>query len=385
MKAIIHAKAVLPGRVLENATILLDGERIAAVGRDLTVPAGAEVLDAAGRWVGPGFVDIHLHGGGYDSWLNDPEAVAAYHLRHGSTTLVAYLGYDLSPADLLAATKRIQAAIDEGKLPNVTAIGYEGPYINPHQGANSAAGGRSSPDEAEYTALYEACHGHVAQWMYAPELDRDGRFGTFLREHGVVAAVGHTEATPAQVRRAVDLGASVTTHLFDAMGCAYGNDSVDVTGIIQDTAAVGCLICPELTYEIIPDSLGVHVKPGNMCLAYRLAGPRRIAIITDSTVCAYDPADYPKDHIRSTPDLNFNDAAELSGSRLTMDQAFRNFGRHTGVPVPELFEMAATTPARAIRIDHLTGSLVPGKYADLVVLNEALEVETVLLRGETVK
>ena len=89
--------------------------------------------------------------------------------------------------------------------------------------------------------------------------------------------------------------------------------------------------------------------------------------------------------IRSTPDLNFNDAAELSGSRLTMDQAFRNFGRHTGAPVPELFEMAATTPARAIRIDHLTGSLVPGKYADLVVLNEALEVETVLLRGETVK
>ena len=68
-----------------------------------------------------------------------------------------------------------------------------------------------------------------------------------------------------------------------------------------------------------------------------------------------------------------------------MDQAFRNFGRHTGAPVPELFEMAATTPARAIRIDHLTGSLVPGKYADLVVLNEALEVETVLLRGETVK
>ena len=143
MKAIIHAKAVLPGRVLENATILLDGERIAAVGRDLTVPAGAEVLDAGGRWVGPGFVDIHLHGGGCDSWLNDPEAVAAYHLRHGSTTLVAYLGYDLSPADLLAATKRIQAAIDEGKLPNVTAIGYEGPYINPHQGANSAAGGTS--------------------------------------------------------------------------------------------------------------------------------------------------------------------------------------------------------------------------------------------------
>ena len=90
MKAIINAKAVLPGRVLENATLLLDGELIYEVGTNLEIPADAEVLDVGGMWVGPGFVDIHLHGDGKNSrWEWDPVPVAAYHLRHGSTTTVA--------------------------------------------------------------------------------------------------------------------------------------------------------------------------------------------------------------------------------------------------------------------------------------------------------
>ncbi len=385
MRAIIHAKAVTPGGIIDDATLLLDGEIIRAVGSNLAIPADAEVLDAGGMWVGPGFVDIHLHGDGIESrWEWDPVPVAAHHLKHGSTTMVAYLPYTLPKEELLNATRMVQQKLDEGKLPNVWAIGFEGPFINPKQGANSEAAGRTGTDPEEYIPLYEACHGKIAQWMYAPEMYPTGQFGDFLREKGVTAAIGHTQASPAQIRAAVDRGATVVTHLYDAMGCHLGNASVGVTGIIQDCAAVGCLICPELTYEIIPDSKGIHVKPSNMKLTYQLAGPHRICIITDCTYCDYNPTDYPKEHFRSTPDLNYNESEELSGSLLTMDRAFRNFGRHTGAPVQDLFQMAATTPANKIGIGHLTGSLTPGKWANIVILDHDLQLQKVILRGEDV-
>ena len=112
MKAIVHAKAVTPGGILEDATLLLENGMIRAVGTDLQVPADAEILDAGGMWVGPGFVDIHSHGDGNDArWEDRPALAAAYHLRHGSTTMVAYLPYSLQKRELLEATRNIQASL----------------------------------------------------------------------------------------------------------------------------------------------------------------------------------------------------------------------------------------------------------------------------------
>ena len=384
MEAIINAKAVLPDRVLPDATILVENGRIHAVGQGIPVPENARVMDAGGMLVGPGFVDIHVHGDGYAArWRNEPEQVARHHLRHGTTTIVATMSYSQTKESLLEKTKLLQEKLDAGLLPNVFAVGFEGPYINPARGAKSTQFARSGPDKAEYTALLEACRGRVAQWAYAPEMDTDGTFGDFLKHKGIVAAVGHTNASPAQIRTAVDKGATVATHLYDAMGCWLGDDSWQITGTAQDTAAVGCLICPELIYELIPDSRGVHVKPANLQLVYRLAGADRIAIITDCTICDYDPADYAADHFRSTPDLNYNELGQLSGSRLTMDRAVRNFKTHTGATIPELFRMAATTPAKAIGAQQV-GSLEPGKYADLVFMDGQLQLQKVLFRGKEV-
>lgn len=386
MKAIVHASAVLPAGVLNDAVILIEQEKICVVGRGLTIPKDTEVIDAGGMYVGPGFVDIHVHGdgNGCHNWQDAPEEIAAFHLRHGTTAITAYLGYDAPRDELLRRTRRIQSAIDTGYLPTLCGIGFEGPYINPEQGANSRAHARSGPDESEYTALYKACRGHVVQWMYAPEMDEDGRFGDFLRTRGITAAIGHSNASPAQIRSAVDRGASIATHLFDAMGCWLGTESVHITGTIQDTTAEGCLICPELIYEIIPDSRGIHVKTTNIMLTYQLAGPRRIAIITDCTTRNYDPSAYPMEDPRSTADLNFNESGELAGSALTMDQAFRNFMAHTGASVWDMFQMTSATPARAIHIDHLTGSLVPGKFADLVMMDSDFSLRETFFHGRAV-
>ena len=114
MKAIIHAKAVTPGGIVENAVILLENGVIKALGANLEIPADAEIIDAKGMWVGPGFVDIHLHGDGINSrWEWDPVPVAAHHLKHGSTTMVAYLPYTLPKGELLEATKMVRFSSKE--------------------------------------------------------------------------------------------------------------------------------------------------------------------------------------------------------------------------------------------------------------------------------
>ena len=385
MKAIINANVVLTDEILNDATIMIEDGNIFAVGKNLNLPENTEVIDADGMWVGPGFVDIHIHGDGTSCrWNSNPEQVAKHHLRHGSTTMVATMSYGQTPESLIKVTTDIQNKLDDGLMPNVYSISFEGPYINPERGANSKAFARPAPDPNEYIPLYEICRGKIAQWMYAPEMDADGKFGDFLQEKGINAAVGHTNASPAQIRTAVDKGAKIATHLFDAMGCWMGNDSWKITGTTQDTAAVGCLICPELIYEIIPDSKGVHVKKANIQLTYQLAGPDRVAIITDCTNCDYNPADYPPEHFRSTVDINYNQMQELSGSRLTMDLAFRNFRNHTGAPITDLFRMASTTPARAIGVDDIVGSIAPGKHANFVFLDKELNLQKVIFRGDVV-
>lgn len=394
MKAVVNAKVVLPERVLKDAVIFAEGETIVKIGKNCPVPEDAEVIDAGGMYVGPGFVDIHVHGDGKTKyWEDDPVSVAKHHLRHGSTSMCAFFGYGHTPETLYPAVENCQKELEAGNLPNVLGIGFEGPYISPRQGAGLEKRGFGKPKKEEFEHLYKLCRGNVVQWMYAPEIDEDGTFAAFLREKGIVTAIGHTEASPDMIRKAVDRGAVNTTHLFDAMGCHLGDESVNATGTIQDSAAVGCLICPELSYELIPDQYGVHVKPANLRLVYQFAGPERISLITDSTGRDYNPADYGPDSLRSDIDINYAKTDlnplpggfEISGSCMTMDRVFKNFAKHTGAPITDLFRMTSTTPARVIRRDGMIGSLVEGKYANLVFIDENLDLRKVIFRGEEVK
>ncbi len=386
MTTIINANLILYDKIMQNTTLHIKDGKICMIGESVAPTRESKIIDAQGALIGPGFVDIHIHGdGGENRWETNPEKTARHHLLHGTTTMVATMSYSQTKESLLKNTKIVQQKIDAGLLPNVYAVSFEGPFVNSERGAKSSQFARIGPDPDEYLPLYEATHGKVAQWMYAPEMDTDGSFGDFLNKKGITAAVGHTNASPKQIRNAVDKGATIATHLFDAMGCHLGNDSWSITGTVQDTAAVGCLICPEMIYELIPDSRGIHVKPANLQLVYQMAGADRIAIVTDCTICDYDPADYPKDHFRSTEDLNYNELEQLSGSRLTMDRAVRNFKKHTGASVCELFRMASSTPAKAIGVFDNVGSIEVGKYANLVFLDNDLNLKGVFFKGESIK
>ncbi len=166
------------------------------------------------------------------------------------------------------------------------------------------------------------------------------------------------------------------------MGCHLGNESVKITGIIQDTVSDAVLAVGDRVYcEIIADSLAIHVKPANLKLVYRCIGPERTILITDSTIARLDQSGFGKDDIRSAPDLNFNLSGGLSGSKLTMEMAARNFVKYTGATIPEIVKMASENPAKAVGIYDEAGSLEPGKLANIILFDDELKIHKVYLRG----
>lgn len=385
MKAIINGDIVTPARVIPRGTVLIEEGKILAIGikENMAVPSGCEIVDAAGMYVGPGFVDIHCHGGDLYHSHEDPGKAAEHHLKHGTTSLALAIGYNLPWEDTLQGIEKIKAAMKERSSRNLKGIFFEGPFNNPGFGAKSELG--RPVNRKDYETLYEKAGDAIRQWMYAPELEGGDDFARFVVSKGIPLAIGHTAASPDTVEKAVHLGARICTHLFDAMGCHLGNDSIKISGIIQDTAADAAMTMDELFLEIICDSRAVHVKPANLRLAYKCGGPDRVVLITDSTIRKHDPSQYPEDDVRSAKDLNFNERGQLSGSKLTMDQALKNMHRYTGAPLVDLFKMASTNAAKAVKLFDSLGSLEPGKEADIVLLDEGLNLQKVILGGEEIK
>lgn len=374
--AITEARLVLPDGIVPGSCLIKDG-RFLAAGR-LAVPADARVFSARGHYVGPGFVDIHCHAGKSGQGYAKPAAVAKDHLEHGTTTLLITLGYSLSKEIWLAGIEQIRQAM-AAKKSNLAGIHFEGPYINPRFGARSQLAWQIR--RSDYEEIFARAAGLVRQCTYAPEMPSASEFARFVSSQGVTLAAGHTQMSPADLDQAIADGCTLITHLYDAMGCHLGNESVKQTGIIQETAADVALARDELMYELICDSRGVHVKPVNLQVALKAAGVNKLILVTDSTHQPYDPADFNAPDPRSTPDLNYNDLGQLSGSRLTMDQACRNMQKHTGSKIADIFQMASLNPARAVGLASEYGSIEPGKKANLVICTEDFQPKAVYLAG----
>ncbi len=380
LTAIVNARVVLPEGIVDGAVLMEDG-RILAAGK-VQPPEGAHIIDAMGAYAGPGYVDIHCHGGGAAHGHEEPKQAAGHHLQYGTTSLLLSLAYSLSKDEFLGGVRLIRQAMEDPGC-SIAGIHYEGPYTNPKYGATSGKAWKM--DRTDYERLFAEGKGIVCQCTYAPELPGAREFARFVHEQGVALAVGHTEMSPAVLEEAVEDGATIVTHLYDAMGCWRGNDSIAVTGVIQETAADVALAREGLYYELICDSRAVHVKPTGMRLAYRTAGADRLVLITDATVHQHKPADYPESDIRSAPDLNFNPDGELSGSLLTMENACRNMKSYTGASVEEIFKMASRNPAVAVGIYDRAGSLEAGKPANIVLCDEDMAISEVYFKGQPVR
>lgn len=370
------ARVVLPSGVVEGGRIAVEGSRIAA---DTGPLPDDVVLDlAAGHTVVPGFVDIHNHGGGGASFTSgtaqDVLTGVRTHREHGTTTLVVSTVTETMDA-LVRQAGLLSELVEQGEI---AGIHYEGPFISPCRKGAHDEGLLRHPDPADVRKLVEAARGTATMVTLAAELPGGIESVRLLADLGVVAAIGHTDATYEQTVEAIEAGATVATHLFNAMPPLGHRAPGPIAALLEDE---------RVTVELIND--GTHLHPSVLELAFGSAGPDRVAFITDAMDAAgfgdglYDLGPLKVEVLEGVARLV--EGGSIAGSTLTMDTAFKRAVTLDGLSLPDTVRAVSTNPARLIGLADRVGTLEPGKDADLVVLDESYDVVGVMRRGEWLK
>ena len=366
------ARVVAPSHVLAPGWVDVAGDRVVAVGEG-TPAATGDVQDLGDVTVVPGFVDMHVHGGGgasFDGTAESAAVVAATHLAHGTTSMLASLVTDTYDA-LAQAVGELSLLVADGLL---AGVHLEGPWLSPRQAGAHRPGLLAEPEPAALDALLSAGDGTVRMVTLAPELSGGIEAVRLLAAAGVVPAVGHTDAPYDVVRDAIDAGASVGTHLFNAMSGLHH----------REPGAVGALLEAPVDAEVVAD--GVHLHPAVLRTVFA-AKPGRCVLVTDAMAAAgAEDGDYRlgpmpievRDGVARLADGTGRGA--IAGSTLTMDAAVRHAVRDAGVPLLDAVHAASTAPARVLGLGDV-GALTPGRRADLVVLGARLEVVRVMRAG----
>ncbi|AZM53977.1 N-acetylglucosamine-6-phosphate deacetylase [Streptomyces sp. WAC 01529] len=368
-KVLAGAQVVLPTGTVPDGRVIVDGTRIAGV-----APAGAETVDLTGHWLVPGFVDLHNHGGGGASFtsgtVEDVLKGVHTHRLHGTTTLVA--STVTGEMDFLAQRAGLLSELAEQG--DIAGIHFEGPFISPcRKGAHSEALLRD-PDPSDVRKLIDAARGHAKMLTLATELPGGIDSVRLLAEHGVIAAIGHTDATYEQTVEAIDAGATVATHLFNAMPGLGHRAPGPIAALLEDE---------RVTVELIND--GTHLHPAALELAFHRAGADRVAFITD----AMDAAGFGDGRYMLGPlevevresVARLVEGGSIAGSTLTLDRAFKRSVTIDGICVEDTVRALSANPAKLLGMYDTVGSLEPGKDADLVVLDADFTVKGVMRKG----
>lgn len=374
------ARVVTPTGTLRSGRVAVHAGVITAVGERELAAAGVPVKDLGGAWLVPGFVDMHVHGGG-GAWLasSDPQEVGRavrFHMGHGTTSMLASIA--TAPLDSMRASAAVVAGAAAGPLaPALAGIHLEGPFISRERSGAQDPEAIRDPDPAAMERLLEACAGWARVVTVAPEGPGGLDLVRQVARSGAVPAVGHTQACYEEATAAIDAGARVCTHLFNAMPGLHH----------RDLGTVGAALSrDEVVCELVND--GVHLRPEVVWLVFQAAGAGRVALVTDAIAAAgmadgdYDFGRVPL-RVRGGV-ARLVDGRTIAGSTLTMDAALRRAVQEVGLPMEDAVAAASSTPARAIGIGGRTGSIEPGKAADLVVLDDDLEVVAVMAGGRWV-
>ncbi|MFG2724523.1 N-acetylglucosamine-6-phosphate deacetylase [Streptomyces canus] len=366
------ATVVLPTGTVEDGRVIVCGTRIIGA-----APENARTVDVTGHWLVPGFVDIHNHGGGGASFTSgtadDVVTGIRTHRNHGTTTLVA----STVTGDMDFLAQRAGLLSELAEQGDIAGIHFEGPFISPcRKGAHSENLLRD-PDPAEVRKLIDAARGQAKMVTLATELPGGIDSVRLLAEHGVIAAIGHTDATYEQTVEAIDAGATVATHLFNAMPPLGHRAPGPIAALLEDE---------RITVELIND--GTHLHPAALQLAFHRAAAHRVAFITDAMDAAgFGDGRYllgPLEVEVSEGVARLVEGGSIAGSTLTLDRAFKRAVTVDRLPVEGVVAAISANPARLLGMSDRIGSLEPGKDADLVLLDHQFDLKGVMRRGEWV-
>ncbi|MDX3932568.1 MAG: N-acetylglucosamine-6-phosphate deacetylase [Stenotrophomonas sp.] len=378
MKQVLRNARMLVGEEFrDDLALVIEEGRISAVLPDAAPQLGPadEQVDLGGGWLLPGFIDVQVNGGGGALFNNTPDVptlrtIAAAHRRFGTTALLPTLISDDLQV-MRAAITATHDAIAQG-VPGVIGIHLEGPYIAPARKGTHDVSKFRVPD-ADEVALAASLDNGVTLLTLAPERVPLETIRALV-ERGVIVAAGHTAATYEEARAGLDAGIRGFTHLYNAMSPLQGREPGAVGAALEDRDSwVG----------IIVD--GVHVHPGSLRVALAAKPRGRLLLVTDAMppVGADDPSyELYGEIITAVDGVVRNAAGSLAGSALDMATAVRNTVQLLGEPLAEAARMASTYPARFLNVDDRMGHIAEGFQADLVLLDDALQVRGTWIAGQ---
>ncbi|ASZ14075.1 N-acetylglucosamine-6-phosphate deacetylase [Chitinophaga pendula] len=385
---IVNGRVITPLRIIENGTVLVRNGIIEAITAGTPETTAAVTIDANGQYISPGFIDLHIHGGGgYDFMDATPEAflkIAEMHAKYGTTAMVPTT-LTAEKQDLLRTLDSYTAALAVNTNgATFMGIHLEGPYFAMSQRGAQHPKYIREPDEHEYREILEYSP-HIVRWSIAPELKGAPQMGRLLREKGILPAIAHTDAVYEEVVTAFESGFTLATHFYSAMSGVTRRNLFRHAGVIESVYLID-----EIDVEVIAD--GVHLPAALLKLIYKIKGPDRIALITDAMRAAGMPPGNSilgplhgglhvivEDGVAKLPDYS-----AFAGSVATADRLVRNMVRMAEIPLHEAVRMMSLTPARIMGIQHRKGSLTPGKDADILIMDNNLSVKWTMVAGKIV-
>lgn len=385
---IYNANILSPSGLIKSGTLITaDGKIEEITSRNVELPGALEV-DAGGKYLAPGFIDMHVHGGGgHDFMDNTVEAflaIAETHARFGTTAMMPTT-LSCEKQDLLDTIHTYEKADPENvKGARFVGLHIEGPYFSMAQKGAQDPKYIRNPDPAEYEEILAATD-VIKRWSAAPELPGAIAFGQLLKQKHILAAIAHTDAIYEEVIQAFEAGYTHATHFYSCMSGVSRRNAYRYAGVIESA-----YLLDQMSVEIIAD--GVHLPAPLLKLIYKIKGVNNTALITDAMRAAGMPegesilgslkSGLPvivEDGVAKLPDRS-----AFAGSVATADLLIKNMVQMAEIPLIEAVCMMTATPAKILNIDHCKGKLAKGMDADLVLFDQQFKVDMTMVNGKIV-
>jgi N-acetylglucosamine-6-phosphate deacetylase len=386
---IFNGHILTPDRLIPNGAVVVTEGKITEVGEgDIDVP-GATEIDAQGHYISPGFIDIHVHGGGGHDFMDGTvEAflgAAEAHARFGTTAM--------QPTALTSEVEELYTALEcykqakkkNNKGAQFLGIHIEGPYLSMEKRGAQDPRYIRDPDPQEYKEILSRSS-DIRRWSAAPERDGAIEFARYLKERGILVALAHTNASYKETLRGYENGYTLATHFYSCMSGVYREGAMRYAGVIE-----AAYLIDGMDVEVIGD--GIHCPPALLKLIYKIKGTDRMALITDSMRAAGQPEGETsilgslengtevliEDGVAKMPDRT-----SFAGSIATTDRLVRTMVEQADVPLLDAVRMATKTPASIIGEAGRKGALLPGKDADIAIFDEDIKIQTTIIGGEVI-